>query len=162
MDVLYSQNWQAAGADVHLFIQNDRFRSSVEKLTSGWTNPPTIVACDVTNEDQIKGAFEAVAAKTNGLCHAVAHSVAFATAHGMKSPLLECTLEDYRVAHEVSAYSLISVARHAVPHLKTSGGGSIVAMSFEGSSRVVPEYRIMASAKASLESLVKYLAVELV
>jgi enoyl-[acyl-carrier protein] reductase I len=121
-----------------------------------------IFCCDVSSDAEIHHAGTAVSEAHGGRCDAVVHSIAFAPSHGMKSPLLECTREDYRIAHDISAYSFIAVARVFSPLIEATGGGSLCALTFVGSGRVVPSYRVMGPAKASLESIVKYLAVELV
>lgn len=99
----------------------------------------------------------------------------------MKAPLLDCSRDDFRVAHDVSAYSLVALARGAAPLMARAshggcaddggegtggggdgGGGSIVALSYLGAQRVVPQYGVMGAAKASLEAVARHLAVELV
>lgn len=156
-----AQGWHAAGATVALGIQNERFRPAAEKCTSGWSSRPLIFTCDVSNDDDIRNGVQQVAGHFNGRLHCLLHSIAFATQHAMKSPFLETTRDDFRIAHDVSAYSLIALAREANPLLSAAEGASITTLSYIGSQRVVPNYKIMSAAKASLEACTRLLAVEM-
>lgn len=142
-------------------IQSDRFRSALEKAAAGWARPPHIVACDVTRDEDIDAAFAAIAERHGGKLHALAHSLAFAPAAAMKNPLLETTRADFALAHGISAYSLIALARGAAPLMDAAGGGSVMALSYLGAARAAPSYRVMGPAKASLEATARGLAAEL-
>jgi enoyl-[acyl-carrier protein] reductase I len=91
--------------------------------------------------------------------HALVHSVAFAPAEELKCDFLNTTREGFRIAHDVSVYSLIALARAAAPLM--TAGGSILTMTYYGSTKVVPHYNVMGVAKAALEAAVRYLASEL-
>ena len=155
-----ASSWYRAGAKLSIGVQSERFLPALEKLTLEWERPPHFFLCDVGNDASIDTAFEQIARAHGGRVDAVLHSVASATPSGMKNPLLQCTREDYLYAHSISAYSLIALSRGAKPLMPA--GGSILALSYLGSQRVVPQYRVMGSAKAALETTSKYLAAELV
>src|SRR5207237_3705288 len=94
-----------------------------------------------------------------GVLHGMVHSVAFAPAEDLKGDFVNTSREGFRIAHDISAYSLLAVARSAAP-LMTDGGG-IVTMTYYGAERVVPRYNVMGVAKAALECSVRYLAYDL-
>jgi enoyl-[acyl-carrier protein] reductase I len=114
--------------------------------------------CDLSSDEQIAKLFDELRAKY-GVLHGVVHSVAFAPAEELKGEFVNTTREGFRIAHDVSVYSLIAVARAAAP-LMTAGGG-IVTMSYYGAEKVVPKYNVMGVAKAALEASVRYLASDL-
>src|SRR4029077_21018926 len=91
----------------------------------------------------------------------VVHGAAFAPRDAMTRPFIETARDDFRIALEVSAYSLVSVARATLPLLEKRGGGSLLTLTHLGSERVFPNYNVMGVAKAALESSVRYLAAEL-
>jgi enoyl-[acyl-carrier protein] reductase I len=177
--------WQHAGMEsLSICIQNERFRPALEKLTSNWKTKPHIVICDASSDSSLDQAFSAIADFHKGrTLDAVVHSIAFATSHGMKSPLLETTREDFRVAHDISAYTLVAIARGLAPIMTStsstnssssgaiaapapsttpsSNSSSLISLSYIGSQRAVPNYKVMGAAKASLESISRYLAVDL-
>lgn len=153
--------WNREGATVCFGLQNERFRPALEKLVQGWERKPQIVLCDVQDDTNIDNAFKEISEKNGGKLDCLAHSIAFATQSAMKNPFLQCSRDDFRIAHEISAYSLIALTRGAHPLMKTAGGGSVMALSYIGAQRVVPAYKVMGAAKASLESTARYLAAEL-
>lgn len=114
--------------------------------------------CDLTKDDEIAKLFEELKSKY-GVVHGVVHSVGFAPPDELKNPFLMTTREGFRIAHDISVYSLIAVARGAAP-LMTEGGG-IVTLTYYGSEKVVPNYNVMGVAKAALEATVRYLANDL-
>jgi enoyl-[acyl-carrier protein] reductase I len=114
--------------------------------------------CDVTSDAEIAKLFEQLKARYGAL-DGLVHSVAFAPADDMKGEFLNTTREGFRIAHDVSVYSLIAVARAAAP-LMTNGGG-IVTLTYYGAEKVVPKYNVMGVAKAALEATVRYLANDL-
>lgn len=114
--------------------------------------------CDLTKDDEIARLFEELKSKY-GVVHGVVHSVGFAPPDELKNPFLMTTREGFRIAHDISVYSLIAVARGAAP-LMTEGGG-IVTLTYYGSEKVVPNYNVMGVAKAALEATVRYLANDL-
>jgi enoyl-[acyl-carrier protein] reductase I len=114
--------------------------------------------CDVSSDEQIVKLFDELKSKY-GTLHGIVHSVAFAPAEELKGEFVNTTREGFRIAHDISVYSLVAVARAAAP-LMTDGGG-IVTMSYFGAEKVVPRYNVMGVAKAALEASVRYLASDL-
>ena len=159
------QAWHAAGAQVIVGVQSERFVGRVAGLAaaSGWTSPPPVVQCDVSIDESLDVAFaevRRVAEPTGGLS-AVLHSVAHAPSSALKGPLSGVSRSDFASTMDVSAYSLLAVARRfaAVAH---SDGGSLTSMTFHGAEAVYPNYGVMGPAKACLQACTQYLAVELV
>src|SRR5258707_15581768 len=114
--------------------------------------------CDVTSDVETAKLFEQLKARY-GVLDGLVHSVAFAPADDMKGEFLNTTREGFRIAHDVSVYSLIALARAAAP-LMTNGGG-MVTLTYYGAEKVVPKYNVMGVAKAALEATVRYLASDL-
>jgi enoyl-[acyl-carrier protein] reductase I len=112
----------------------------------------------VTRDEEIARALAAVREKF-GKLHLLLHSVAFAPREALEGTFLNTTREAFRVALDVSAYSLVALAREAAPLM--TDGGSIVSMSYYGSAKVVPHYNVMGVAKAALEAATRYLAYDL-
>ena len=148
-----------AGASVTLSYLNDRIRSSVEKLSGQLSSTPTLIECDVSDDASVERAFEKLESEVGGL-DVVVHSIAFANRDDLGGPFIDTPREGFRVALDISAYSLVSVARAAAPLMKENGG-SIVTMTFQASSRVFPGYNVMGTAKAALENEVRQLAWDL-
>lgn len=146
-----------AGARLAFNYQGEKFRDAVTKLTEGFDNP-LVMPCDVTNEREMDDLFAACQEKF-GMLDFIVHSVAFAPLHTFDKPFYEVSREDWNVAMEISAYSLISMTRRARPLM--TNGGSITAISFLAAQRVVPKYKLMGIAKAALEANVIYLAYEM-
>lgn len=114
--------------------------------------------CDVTQDEQVARLFEELKGKY-GVLHGLVHSIGFAPPDELKKPFLDTSREGFRIAHDISVYSLIAVSRGALP-LMTAGGG-IVTLTYYGSEKVVPNYNVMGVAKAALEATVRYLAYDL-
>ena len=114
--------------------------------------------CDVSNDAAIAGLFEKLKERY-GKLHVLVHSVAFAPADELKGDFVNTTREGFRIAHDVSVYSLIAVSRAAAPLMED--GGSIMTMTYYGAEKVVPNYNVMGVAKAALECTVRYLAYDL-
>lgn len=154
-----AQELAAQGARLLLTFQNERLQKPVEKLAA--TLPNAVVApCDVTVDAEIAAVFDA-AAQTLGRLDMLVHSVAFAKREDLGGRIIETTREGFQLAQDISAYSLLPLARHAAPLMQQSGGGSIVAMTYLGGVKVVPNYNLMGLCKATLESAVRYLAWDL-
>lgn len=151
-----AQAFHREGAQLFLTYQSDRLRSTVEELAVPLG--AQIFACDVARDEAITGLGEALRA-TAGRLDAVVHSIAFANREDLSRPFLETSRAGFLLAHDVSAYSLVAVARVAAP-LMTSGG-SITTLTYLGSTRVVTNYNVMGVAKASLEAAMRYLASDL-
>jgi enoyl-[acyl-carrier protein] reductase I len=140
--------------------QGERLREGVTELAN--TIPGSLILpCDVTIDSEIAAAFRTVD-REFGRLDTFVHSVAFAPKHELEGPFSETTTRDgFKVAHDISSYSLIAMAREATPVFEKSGGGSILALTYYGSTKVIPGYNLMGLAKASLEAGVRYLAAEL-
>jgi enoyl-[acyl-carrier protein] reductase I len=152
-----AQKLQQAGWRLAITYQNERLAQEAKDLIDELPGA-TGFMCDVSHDDQIANLFEELKQKY-GTLQAVVHSVAFAPAADMGGEFLNTTREGFRIAHDVSAYSLIAVARAAAP-LMTNGGG-IVTLTYYGAEKVVPKYNVMGVAKAALEACVRYLANDL-
>ena len=148
-----------AGASVTLSYLNERIRSSVEKLSGQLSSSPTLIECDVSDDASVASAFEALESEV-GRIDIVVHSIAFANRDDLGGPFIDTPREGFRIALDISAYSLVSVARAAAPLMKENGG-SIVTMTFQASERVFPGYNVMGTAKAALENEVRQLAWDL-
>jgi len=114
----------------------------------------------VTRDDEIDALYRAVDQEHGGLDFVV-HGVAFASREALSEPFVQTTRADFAQSLDVSAYSLVALARGAAPLMKTRGGGSILTLTYMGSSRVIPHYNVMGVAKAALEASVRYLASDL-
>ena len=129
-------------------------------LAETLSQPSQLVACDVTRDDEIDALYQAVDQEHGGLDFVV-HSVAFASREALKEPFVQTTREDFAQSLDVSAYSLVALARGAAPFMEKRGGGSILTLTYMGSERVIPHYNVMGVAKAALEASVRYLASDL-
>src|SRR5437016_9000785 len=114
--------------------------------------------CDVSSDEQIAKLFDELKTRY-GVLSGIVHSVAFAPAEELKGEFVNTTREGFRIAHDISVYSLVAVARAAAP-LMTAGGG-IITLTYYGAEKVVPKYNVMGVAKAALEASVRYLANDL-
>jgi enoyl-[acyl-carrier protein] reductase I len=153
-----AQAWRNAGATLAFTYQGQRLKENVEELAGAFGPDTLILPCDVTRDEEITRALAAVGEKF-GKLHLLLHSVAFAPREALEGSFLNTTREAFRVAHDVSAYSLVALARAAAPLM--SEGGSIVALTYYGSAKVVPHYNVMGVAKAALEAAARYLAYDL-
>ena len=149
------------GAKVILTYQGDRLRQTVEELASE-LKADQALACDVTQDDQLARLTETL--KGQGVqLNAVVHSIAFANKEDLSRPFVETSRAGFALALDVSAYSLVGVARATAPLMAPAGqgGGSILTLTYLGSIRVVQNYNVMGIAKAALEATVRYLANDL-
>jgi enoyl-[acyl-carrier protein] reductase I len=146
-----------AGADLAFTYQAERLRGELEKLTAD--RPDTLLfQCDVTDEAELDAAFSSIE-KSWGSLDGIVHAIAFAPRAAMEGRYIDTTREDWLTALEISAYSLVSVARIAEPLL--SDEAAIVTLSYYAAEKVVPKYNVMAIAKSALEASVRYLAYEM-
>src|SRR2546428_6005406 len=136
--------------------QGDRLRENVEAL-AGTLPGSVIYPCDVASDGEIGAVFAGVA-RDLGRLDTLVHSVAFAQREDLEGDFVATSREGFRVAHDVSAYSLVGLVRAAMPLLEKSEHGSVIAMTYLGAERVVAGYNVMGVAKASLEATVRYLA----
>jgi enoyl-[acyl-carrier protein] reductase I len=153
-----AQAWHKAGAKLAFTYQGERLKENVEELAGTFGADTLLMPCDVTKDEDIANVFKTVGEKF-GKLHLMLHSVAFAPKDALEGKFLNTSREAFRVAHDVSAYSLIALARAAAPLM--TEGGSIVGMTYYGSEKVVPHYNVMGVAKAALEASTRYLAYDL-
>src|SRR5208282_5177636 len=152
-----AQKLSQAGWRLGITYMNERLALEAKDLIEELPGADGFM-CDVTQDDQIARVFEEIKEKY-GVLHGLVHSVGFAPPDELKKPFVETSREGFRIAHDISVYSLIAVARGAAP-LMASGGG-IVTLTYYGSEKVVPHYNVMGVAKAALEATVRYLAYDL-
>ena len=150
--------WAAAGARLIFNYQGERLKENVEELASEFGEKTPLFPCDVTSDDEIKAFFENVRNRTDRV-DLMLHSLAYAPREALEGDFVSTPREAFRVAQDVSAYSLVALAREATPLM--THGGSIVAMTYYGSEKVVPHYNVMGVAKASLEASARYLAYDI-
>jgi enoyl-[acyl-carrier protein] reductase I len=153
-----AQAWHQAGAKLAFTYQGERLKENVETLASNFGPDTLLMPCDVTRDEDIERVFQETGEKF-GKLNLLLHSVAFAPREALEGEFLHTSREAFKTAHDISAYSLIALARGAAPLM--TEGGSIVAMTYYGSEKVVPHYNVMGVAKASLEASTRYLAYDL-
>lgn len=153
-----AQAWHKAGAQLAFTYQGERLKENVEELASTFGAETLLIPCDVTRDEDIQRVFTEIGQKY-GKLHLLLHSVAYAPKDALEGKFVNTSREAFRVAHDVSAYSLVALARGAAPLM--TEGGSIVAMSYYGAEKVVPHYNVMGVAKAALEASTRYLAYDL-
>ncbi len=153
-----AQAWHEAGARLAFTYQGERLKENVEELAGTFGADTLLMPCDVTRDDQLDAVFSRLK-ETCGHLDLLLHSVAYAPKEALEGEFANTSREAFRVAHDVSAYSLVAMTQRAVPLM--SQGGSIVTMTYYGSVKVVPHYNVMGVAKASLEAGVRYLAYDL-
>ncbi len=153
-----AQAWHKAGATLAFTYQGERLKENVAELAVAFGTDMLMIPCDVTRDEEIVRALAGVGQKF-GKLNMLLHSVAFAPREALEGTFLNTTREAFRVAHDVSAYSLIALAREAAPLM--TEGGSVLSMTYYGSQKVVPHYNVMGVAKAALEASTRYLAYDL-
>lgn len=146
-----------AGARLAFSYQGERLRGELEKLTDGFPER-RLYDCDVTRDDDLERLFADLAAGWGSLDFIV-HSIAFAPRAAMDGRYIDTSRQDWLTALEISAFSLVAVARHAEPLL--AAGGALVTLSYYAAEKVVPKYNVMGVAKSALEASVRYLAYDL-
>jgi len=149
------QKLSEAGATLAICYQSERLQRDADALAAELPNAKTF-QCDVAFDDQIDAVFAQIAS-AYGAIDTLVHAIGFAP--NIKNSVLNTQREDFRVAHDVSVYSLIALARAAEPLMPN--GGSILTLTYYGADKVFPNYNIMGAAKASLEATVRYLAADL-
>jgi len=152
-----AQRLSEAGATLAICYQNERLKKEADALIPELRDAKAY-QCDLSVDSEIEALF-AIFKETYGTIHIVVHAVAFAPADAIKNDFLLTTREDFRIAHDVSVYTLIAVSRAAVPLM--TEGGSILTLTYYGSTKVFPNYNVMGVAKAGLEAAVRYLAASL-
>lgn len=147
------------GAELAFTYQNDKLKDRVEKMAAEF-NARLIFPCDVSSDEEIQAVFDQLG-KTWEQLDTLVHSVAFAPADQISGDYIEhATRDGFRMAHDISAYSLIALTKAALPLMQNTRG-SVITLSYFGAEKAVPNYNVMGIAKASLEASVRYLAVSL-
>ncbi len=149
-----AQSLSAAGAKLAITYQNERLKQEAHELIQSLPSAEAF-QCDLSNDTEIAQLFSQIKQRL-GRIDAVAHCVAHALAEDLRGDFLNTSREGFRLAHDVSVYTLIAVTRAAAPLM--TEGGSVVTLSYLGAERVVPGYNVMGVAKAALEATVRYLA----
>ncbi len=148
---------QQAGARLAITYQNERLAQEAQDLITALPGAEAF-QCDVSTDQEIASLFDRLKERY-GKLDVLVHSIAYAPADELKNDFLQTTREGFRIAHDVSVYSLIALARAAAPLM--TDGGSILTLTYYGSEKVVPRYNVMGVAKAALEATVRYLANDL-
>jgi enoyl-[acyl-carrier protein] reductase I len=149
-----AQRLSESGAKLAITYQNERLKAEAHDLIGSLSNAEAF-QCDVSSDAEIEQLFEQLKQRF-GQLDVLVHSVAYAPAPEMHGDFLNTSREGFRIAHDVSVYSLIAVTRAAAPLM--SNGGSVITLSYFGAEKVVPGYNVMGVAKAALEATVRYLA----
>ncbi len=152
-----AQQLHVAGWRLAITYQNERLALEARDLILELPGAEAF-QCDVARDEEISQLFETLKARY-GTIHALVHGIAFAPSEELKGDFIHTSREGFRIAHDVSVYSLIALARAAAPLM--TEGGSILTLTYYGSTRVVPHYNVMGVAKAALEATVRYLAHDL-
>src|SRR5271169_4269520 len=152
-----AQQMQQAGAQLAITYQNERLKQEADDLIAALPNSQAF-QCDVSRDEEIALLFEQLQSRY-GKLDAVVHSLAFAPAEDLKGEFVDTSREGFRVALDISVYSLVALARAARPLM--TDGGSIMTLTYYGAEKVVPRYNVMGVAKAALEASVRYLAYDL-
>ncbi len=147
------------GAQLAFTYQGERLKESVAELAATLPGMSPLHPCDVTKEDEVKKVFEELE-KEFGSLQFLVHAVAFAKKEDLDGRTIDTARDGFQLALDVSSYSLIALAKAAEPLLEKEGG-SVVALTYLGSEKVVPHYNVMGIAKAALESAIRYLAFDL-
>jgi len=144
------------GAALAFSYQNDKLRPRVEKF-AGECDSDLVFPCDVEKDEEISALFEQLGKRWDGL-DIVVHAVAYAPREALEGNFVDSvTRENFRVAHDISAYSFAALAKAALP-LMQGRNAALITMTYLGSIRAVPHYNVMGVAKASLEASVRYMA----
>ncbi len=153
-----AQAFSQAGARLVLTYQGERMERNVRPLAE--SIPGTLCYdCDVTNDEQIAAVCANVDKECGGL-DVLVHSVAFARKEELAGRYVDTSRDGFRLANEVSAYSLVAITKPALSLFEKRGGGSVIALTYLGAQRVVTNYNVMGVAKAALEASVRYLAAD--
>ena len=152
-----AQKLHEAGATLAICYQNERMKLEAEGLIAELSGAGGF-QCDVSSDNEIEALFATLREKYSRI-DILVHAIAYAPAEDLRGAFIDTSREGFRIAHDVSVYSLIAVSRGAVPLM--TEGGSIITLTYYAAEKVVPHYNVMALAKSSLESAVRYLAYEL-
>jgi len=152
-----AQKLHEAGCQLAICYQNERLKGEAEGLMAQLAGSE-IFECDVSQDASVDAVFAALKARYSKI-HVLVHSVAYAPAEELHNDFLFTTREGFRIAHDISVYSLIALARGVAPLM--TDGGSIITLTYYGAEKVIPNYNVMGVAKAALESTVRYLSASL-
>lgn len=154
-----AQAMHREGADLAFTYQNEKLKGRVEKMAAQCDSTIT-TECDVSSDDQIDNVFDTLAQHWDGL-DGIVHSVAFAPREALEGSYIDSvTRENFRIAHDISAYSFAALAKAGKPMME-GRNGSLLTLSYLGSQRAIPNYNVMGVAKASLDANVRYIAASL-
>jgi len=153
-----AQAFHANGCELAFsYLPTEKIQRRCEKAVQPF-NPKFMVGCDVSKDEDITAAMKAAAANF-GTFDILVHSLAFAPAEALHNPFLQTTRDQWKTALDISAYSLLALAREAQPIMNPNA--SILTMSYLGAEKYIPMYNVMAVAKAALECTTRYLACEM-
>jgi enoyl-[acyl-carrier protein] reductase I len=152
-----SQAFHREGADLALTYVGENIERRVRPLAEG-LGVEVVLPCDVSRDEDVAATFETLRERWGAL-DIVVHAVAFALREELKGRFVDTSRTGFQVALDVSAYSLVSIARHAAPLMPE--GGAVLTLSYFGAEKVIPHYNVMGVAKAALEACVRYLAFDL-
>ena len=149
------------GAELAFTYQNEKLKARVEGFAAAWGSGPELCfPCDVADDAEIEQVFAELGKKWDGL-DCIVHSVGFAPGDQLDGNFAEVTTrEGFRIAHDISAYSFVALAKAGREMMK-GRNGSLLTLSYLGAERTMPNYNVMGMAKASLEAGVRYLATSL-
>jgi len=154
-----AQALSAQGMRLAFTYQGERLKESVEELTTKMSGS-VLLPCDVTSDTEIDAVFKTVDEQF-GKLDVLVHSVAFAPREDLENEFVKTSRNGFKLAHDISAYSLVGLTRAALPLMEKAGGGSVLAMTYYGAEKAVEGYNLMGVAKASLEATIRYLAANL-
>jgi enoyl-[acyl-carrier protein] reductase I len=152
-----AQKLQQAGARLAISYQNERMKAEAQDLIADLPGAESF-QCDVSSDEEIHHVFAQIKERY-GKLDVLVHSIGYAPAEELKNDFVQTTRDGFRIAHDVSVYSLIALSRGAAPLM--IDGGSIITLTYYGADKVVPHYNVMGVAKAALEATVRYLAADL-
>jgi enoyl-[acyl-carrier protein] reductase I len=153
-----SEALHGAGAKLGFTYVGEALERRVRPLAES-VGSELVLPCDVTDDEQVRAVFREVEERWGGL-DILVHAVAFANKEDLEGRYVDTSRKGFQTALDISAYSLVALAREAAPLMKENGG-SIVTLSYYGAEKVVPNYNVMGVAKAALEASVRYLAADL-
>ncbi|MCL2140903.1 MAG: enoyl-ACP reductase [Dehalococcoidia bacterium] len=153
-----AQAWHDEGATLVFTYHNERHYRNVQALVDSLSSDSMLLHCDLAKDEDVDIVRRAIADKHNRL-DLLLHSVAYAPPEALKESFIQTGKEGFLKTLEMSVYSMLALTRHATPLM--SQGGSVLAISYYGAKKVIPNYNIMGVAKAALESTVRYLAYDL-
>ena len=155
-----AQSLAREGMRLAFTYQGERLKESVEALTSAGMPGSLLLPCDVTNDAEIAAVFQRVDEEF-GRLDAMLHSVAYAPKEDLENDFVNTSRDGFKLAHDISAYSLVALSKAALPLFEKSGGGSVLGMSYYGGVKAVEGYNVMGGAKATLEAWMRYMARDL-